>query len=374
MPNRLALSLTLLCCLAVFGCEREAEKSAAHNVLKVRLAEAAAVSVEEEASFNATLTAKETVEIRARVQGYLKERLFTEGALVTEGTVLYKLDDRDLAAAYERAKAATAKAEATWKNNVVIRDRYNALLPRGSVGVQDRDNAVTAAEEALATLNAAKAEEEKASVNLGYATITAPVTGYVNRSAVDAGALVQAGNTLLTTMYRTDPIRAEFSITDREFTRFSTLIRERGGDPKKLVFRLALGDERAPYEQEGILEMADPVVDDKTNTMGVRAEFPNPHNVLRPGLYAVVTGVLGKRDAVTVPEAAVLDRNGGKAVFTVDDNGALVVVLVETGALRGKDRVILKGLTAGQKIVVEGLVAAQPGMKVEVVPAASGGK
>jgi membrane fusion protein (multidrug efflux system) len=127
MPQRFSLLLILLFCLPVFGCEKEAEKSAAHNVLKVRLAEAAAVSIEEEASFNATLVAKETVEIRAKVHGYLKERLFTEGSLVMKGATLYTLDDRELTAAYERAKAATAKAEAAWKNDVVIRDRYKEL-------------------------------------------------------------------------------------------------------------------------------------------------------------------------------------------------------------------------------------------------------
>jgi membrane fusion protein (multidrug efflux system) len=370
MPRRLSLLPLLLCCLPVFGCEGEAEKSAAQNILKVRLAEATAVSIEETASFNATLVARETVEVRARVQGYLTERLFTEGGLVTKGTVLYRLDDRNLKAACETAKANTSKAESAWKNAVAIRDRYIPLAATGAVGVQDRDTAIANAEEALAALNAARAQEEKASVNLGYATITAPVTGYVHRSTVEAGALVQESNTLLTTMYRTDFIRAEFSITDREFIRFSTLIRERGGDPKKLVFRLALGDEHIPYEHEGVLEMADPVVDGKTNTMGVRVDFPNPDNLLRPGLYAVVTGILGTREMVTVPEAAVLDRGGSKAVFTVDDKGILVAVPVETGGPHGEDRIILKGLTAGQSVVVEGLVAAQPGMKVETVPSA----
>ncbi|MDR2605517.1 MAG: efflux RND transporter periplasmic adaptor subunit [Desulfovibrio sp.] len=370
MPQRLSLLLILLCCLSVFGCDGQAKNSAAQKALKVRLAEAVAVSVEETASFNATLAAKETVEVRAKVQGYLTERLFTEGTLAVKGTVLYKLDDRDLKTACETAKADTSKAESVWKNAAAVRDRYIPLAAKGAIGVQDRDTAVARAEEALAALNAAKAQEEKASVNLGYATITAPVTGYVNRSAVEPGALVQESNTLLTTMYRTDLIRAEFSITDREFIRFSTLIRERGGDPKKLVFRLALGDERVPYEYEGVLEMADPVVDSKTNTMGVRVDFPNPDNTLRPGLYVVVTGILGTREVVTVPEAAVLDRGGGKAVFTVDDKSTLVAVPVETGGPRGKDRIILKGLAAGQSVVVEGLVAAQPGMKVEAVPPA----
>jgi membrane fusion protein (multidrug efflux system) len=367
MPLRPCLALILIfCLLPLCGCDT-ATPPAAPNVLKVRTAEAARVSFEEEASFSASLAAKESVEIRAKVHGYLKERLFTEGALVSAGSVLYTLDDRDLRAACDMANAAAAKAEAALKNAEIIRDRYIPLVAKGAVSVQDRDTAIANAEEARAALDSAKAQEAQATVNLGYATITAPVTGWISRSNAEAGALVEAGNTLLTIIYRTDPIRAEFSITDKEFTRFSALIRERGGDPKKLVFRLALGDERAPYAHEGVLEMADPVVDGKTNTMGVRVEFPNPDHMLRPGLFAVVTGALGSREAVAVPDAAVVDRGGAKAVYTVDESGVLVAVPVETGALRGKDRIILKGLSAGRQVVVEGLVAAQPGMRAEVV-------
>ncbi|GHV57212.1 hemolysin D [Deltaproteobacteria bacterium] len=367
MPQRLCLILIpIFCALPFYGCDTAAPP-AAPEVLKVRTAESATVSLEEAASFSASLAAKENVEIRAKVNGYLKERLFTEGSMVQEGSVLYTLDDRDLQSACDMAKAAAIKAEAALKNVEAIRDRYVALADKGAVSIQDRDTAVANADEAQAALDSAKAEEARAAVNLGYATITAPVTGWVSRSNLDAGALVQAGTTLLTTVYRMDPIRAEFSITDKEFTRFSGLIRERGGDPKKLVFRLALGDERTPYAHDGVLEMADPVVDGKTNTMGIRAEFPNPDNILRPGLFAVVTGVLGSREAVAVPDAAVVERGGAKAVFTVDENGVLVAVPVETGALRGKDRIILQGLPAGRPVVVEGLVAAQPGMKVEVI-------
>jgi membrane fusion protein (multidrug efflux system) len=288
---------------------------------------------------------------------------------VQEGTLLYKLDDRALAAALETAKAQTAMKEATWKNAEVTKERYIPLAATGAVSIQDRDDRVTKAAEALAAYNSAKAQEEQAAVELSFTSIVASITGYINRSAVDVGAYVSAGSTLLTTMYRTDPIRAEFFITDREFTLFNKFIKETGSDPNALRCFLTLGDDRTPYPHEGVIEMANPVVDRKTNTMGIRAIFPNPDNALRPGMYVNVICVLGKWDALSVPEAAVVDRSGGKAVFTVDASNLLVAVPVEIGAVRDGRRIVMKGLSPDQKVVVEGLVQAQPGMRVEVVGA-----
>jgi membrane fusion protein (multidrug efflux system) len=364
---KLRTLLLLFCAFALSACGNGEKEAAPPPALKVRLAPVSVIQSEEAAVFNATLAAKETVEVQAKVSGYLKEQLFNEGSLVQEGDLLYKLDDRELAAALESAKAETAKAEATWKNAEIVKERYVTLADKGAVSLQERDDKVTAAAEALAAHNACKAEEERAAVDLGYASIAASITGRINRSAVDVGAFVTAGNTLLTTIYNTDPIRAEFSITDREFSHFAKLIAERGGNTDALRFRLSLGDDHEPYEHEGVLEMADPVLDPKTNTMGVRALFPNPQDFLRPGMYANVTGVMGVRDVLTVPEAAVVDRAGGKAVFMVDGQGILAAVPVEIGALRDGRRIILNGLAPGQKVVIEGLVQAQPGMRAEVV-------
>jgi len=351
--------------LAVFalGCGEE-PASGAH---KVKLAEALAATIEDSASFDAVLAAKETVEVRAKVQGYLVEKLFDEGAMVEEGALIYKLDDRELTAEYEAARAESAKAETTWKNDEVNMNRFTTLAERGSVSLMERDNAVTKAAASKAAYEAAKAKEERAEANLAHATIAAPVSGFITRSLVDAGALIEAGSTLLTTIYRLDPIRAEFSITDREFSHALRVIKERGGDPSSVKYQLFLGDERELYPHDGVLEMADPVVDSRTNTVGVRVEFPNPDHLLRPGLYANVTGVFGQREVVTVPDEAIVDVGGGKAVYLVDENSALAAVPVETGRLEGNRRIINEGLSAGQRVVVEGLVTAQPGLPVEVV-------
>jgi membrane fusion protein (multidrug efflux system) len=353
--------------LAIFalGCGEEAKSPGA---LKVKLAEAALTTINDEAAFDAVLAASETIEIRAQVRGYLNERLFEEGEHIEQGAPLYKLDDRDLRAELEAARANTAKAEATWKNDEVNKKRYQSLAEKGSVSLQERDNVVTKAEASQAAYQAAKAQEDRAAVDLDHAAINAPISGFVSRSQVEVGALVESGTTLLTTIYRMDPIRAEFSLTDKEFTRISRIIRERDVDSDDLKFLLYLGDERQLYPHEGVLEMADPVVDPKTNTMGVRAEFPNPELLVRPGQFVNVVGVLGQREMVTVPEEAVVDVGGGeKAVFIVDENSTLVALPVEIGRRDGDRRVILEGLSAGQKVVVEGLVAAQPGLPVEVV-------
>jgi membrane fusion protein (multidrug efflux system) len=281
--------------------------------------------------------------------------------------VLYRLDDRDLKAALDSAKAEASSAETTWKNDEVTKTRYLSLTQSGAISKQDRDRVVTKAAESLAAFNSAKAQEEKAAINLGYATITAPITGYISRSSVDVGGYVEAGGTLLTTIYRIDPIRAEFSLTDGELARIRQAMIKLGGAKQTIHLRLTLGDERVPYPYEGTMDMVDPVVDSKTNTIGVRVEFPNPDGMLRPGLYVNVVASLGDREALTVPEVAIVERGGNKTVFMVDANNTLVSVPVVVGKLNGDMRVIEKGLSAGQKVVVEGLVAAQPGMKVEIV-------
>lgn len=368
MHKRYAPLLLFALLLTASGCGSGKEEAQKPAPLKVVVAEVASVKSPLESTFNATLTAKETVEVRSRISGYIKERLFEEGAFVKAGDILYKLDDRDLVATLNSAKANTAKAKATWENDVVTANRYIPLAAKGVVAVQDKDNYVAKAAESEAYYTAAKAQEERAAVNLSYATIATPITGYITRSLVDVGGYVQAGSALLTTVYRTDPIRAEFSITDREFAQFRKTVMERGNDPKAVVFRLQLTDQHIDYPHKGVLEMADPVVDSKTNTMGVRAEFPNPDLLLRPGLFVNVIGSLGEYETLTVPEVAVFDQTNGKAVYVVDDKNVLVATPVEAGKLIGENRIIEKGLTAGQKVVVEGLVAARPGITVEIVP------
>ncbi|MBQ4133596.1 MAG: efflux RND transporter periplasmic adaptor subunit [Desulfovibrionaceae bacterium] len=355
--------------LAIAGCGNNSEEKTVAQAVPVVVAPVEEAEVPIEASFSATLAAKETVEVRAKISGYITERPFKEGAVVQEGEVLYRLDDRDLKAALDTAKANAAKAKSVWENEERTAQRYIPLAKSGAVSIQERDVVVSRAEEALAQYKAAQADEEKAQVNLGYATITAPISGYVTRSNVEVGSYVAAGTQLLTTVYKIDPILAEFSITDKDYMNALAAAHAAGDKPREVTFRLELGDERYPYPYPGTLEMADPVVGSNTNTIGVRAQFPNPNKKLRPGLYVNVIGQSGIRHALTVPDVAVMDYGGGKAVFTVNAESKLVAVPVEIGGLVGERRIINSGLNKDDKVVVEGLVTAQPGMKVTIVDA-----
>lgn len=360
--------LLMISMLFLSGCGDEQSKSkAAPAPVKVVVTKVRSMPVPQSATFSGTLSAKETVEVRARVSGYLSERLFEEGSVVKAGQVLYKIDDRDLKAALDTAKANTAKAKAAWENADVNRGRFIALAEKGAVSQAQKDLAVAQADETLAAYHAAQAEEEKAEVNLGYATITAPTGGYISRSMVEVGGNVDAGNsTLLTTIYNVDPIRVEFSVTDKQYADFKrALIQQEDGQQENLRFSLALGDNRTPYRHPGRLEMTDPVIDSKTNTLGVRVEFPNPNHNLRPGMYVNVTAAIHDRTALVVPEVAVLDQATSKAVYVVNDQNTLVATPVTVGQLVGENRVITSGLTEGQKVVVEGLVTARPGLIVE---------
>ncbi|UQZ90452.1 hypothetical protein C4J81_15050 [Deltaproteobacteria bacterium Smac51] len=375
MKNRFSITknqlLTIfICALALLpGCGGGEEKAAEPQALKVVVAPVAEESAAVEARFNATLAAKETVEVRARVSGYLAEKSFEEGSSVNEGQILYKLDDRDLKAALEKAEAETTKAKAAWENENAIKDRMVTLGAKGAVSIQQRDSAVAKAAEAEAAYQAAHSAEETARINLGYATITAPTTGYITRSSVEVGSFIDAGSaTLMTTIYKIDPIRAEFSITDKEYGRFKMNQAQHGGDASSIVFRMEIGDMHIPYEHKGVLEMADPVIDGKTNTIGVRAEFPNPDHILRPGLYVNVIGSVGEHQVLTVPEIALVEQGGSqKAVYVVDDQNIIQAVPVKIGGLIGENRIIEEGLEKGRNVVIEGLVTARPGMKVEIV-------
>lgn len=363
-------ALMLIAALGLAGCgeDQKETKAAAPAPVKVVVTTVKTMPVPQSATFSGTLSAKETVEVRARVSGYLAERLFEEGSQVQAGQVLYKIDDRDLKAALSTAKANTAKAKASWENAEANRGRFLTLAEKGAVSQAQKDQAVAQADEALAAYQGAQADEEKAGVSLGYATITAPTGGYISRSLVEVGGNVDAGNsTLLTTIYNVDPIRVEFSISDKQYADFKRAAAQNGGRPENVQFRLTLGDSRAPYSQPGRLEMADPVIDSKTNTMGLRVEFPNPGHHLRPGMYVNVSASVDDKEALVVPEVAVMDQATAKMVYVVDDKNTLVAAPVTLGQLVGENRVVTSGLTAGQKVVVEGLVTARPGLLVEAV-------
>ncbi|CAK7017682.1 MAG: Multidrug resistance protein MdtE [Desulfovibrio sp.] len=352
--------------LWVSSCQNDPASTAAQSLPKVVVVAATTITTPSSYTFNGTLAASETVEVRPRISGYLAEKKFADGGQVTQGQVLFVLDDRDLKAALKTAKAQTARAKATWVNADTVRNRMSTLVPSGAVSRAEYDQAIATANESKSTYDAALAEEERAAVNLSYATITAPISGYISRSNVEVGGTVEVGSSLpMVTVYNINPLRAEFSVSDREYTQFKWQMAKQG-KPDAVEFRITLSEGRFVYPHPGTLEMADPIINERTKTIGVRVLFPNPGHDLLPGMFVNVTASAGEAETVVVPEVAVFDQVANKAVYTVDKDDVLRLKQVTLGRLLGEQREILSGLKPGELVVTEGLVNAMDGLKAQV--------
>jgi membrane fusion protein (multidrug efflux system) len=369
--------------------------------------------------YTARTEAIPTVEIRARVAGVLEQVLFREGSEAKQGQVLFTLQQSEYRAALETAKAQLAKAHAdlTRARDISVIDRaraqmaqrqadlekaradvarYRPLVDARAIPQQDLDTSVSAEKVAVAAVDASAAalkdaelsqrtqiqlaeaavEAGKASViqadlNLGYTTIRSPITGIIGKVVVDRGNLVgKAEPTLLATVSAVDPIYVDFSISEADYLRLAPRVRlDPQGRPQGERAQLDLfmiGDQ--PLPQKGFIVFVDRAVDGKTGTIGVRAAFPNPDKVIRPGQFARVRGVVEQRpNAVMVPDLAVQEQQGTKIAMVIDagDKVALRPLVVDERI--GNFYVVKSGLKPGERVIVEGVQKVRPGMQVKPV-------
>jgi len=316
------------------------------------------------------------VEIRARVEGYLESVLFTEGAYVTKGTPLYQIDPKPLEAALAAAKANLASAQARLEktNNDVA--RYRPLAATQAVSQQELDNAISAQEAARAQVDAAKAAVDKATLDLGYASITAPINGIVGTTQVKAGNLVGRGeSTLLTTVSQVDPILFRAGISEAEYLRLAKRFEETGRRAREdadIVLILADG---TVYPEKGQVDAIERAVDPTTGTLAVQCKFPNPSRIIRPGQYGRVRFVSDMlKGALLVPQRAVQELQNLHSLAIVGPDNKVAFHNVKVGPRVDGMWVIDEGLKPGEKVVVEGLQRVRDGMTVvaKPAPAASG--
>ena len=317
-----------------------------------------------------------TAEVRARVAGILLKQVFREGADVKAGDVLFQIDPAPLQAAYDSAKASQAKAEANLKQTQAQADRYKVLVKINAVSKQDYDNTIAAALQSQADILTAKAVVETASLNLGYATVTAPISGRIGKALATEGALVgQNEATELAVIQQLDPIYFDFTQSSTEGLR---LRREfESGKLKSLAPGEAkvtlLLEDGTTYPLAGKLLFTDITVDPTTGMITLRAEFPNPDDLLLPGMFARARLEQAvDSNAITVPQRGVAyraDGNPSVMVVTPDDKVAVVPVTVNSAV--GNKWIITSGLKAGDRVILEGLQQIQPGMTVNPVPFAS---
>jgi membrane fusion protein, multidrug efflux system len=313
-------------------------------------------------------------QVRARVDGIVLRREFTEGGLVKQGQRLYKIDPAPFIARLDSAKAAFAKAQASLITAQALAERYKVLVASNAVSKQDYDNAVASEAEAAAQVASAKADVQTAAINLGYTDVTSPVTGQIGISQVTPGAYVQAAQaTLMVTVQQLDPMYVDLTQSSLDGLKLRRQIQEgklttSGANAAQV--ELTLEDGRV-YHEKGKLQFSDVTVDQSTGSVTVRAVFQNKDRVLLPGMFVrarIEEGV--NSNALVVPVQGVThDQKGTAIAMIVDQDGKAAMRPIVTSGMVGQNWVVEDGVKAGDRVIVEGIDKVRPGMPVKAAPA-----
>lgn len=318
-------------------------------------------------------------DVSARVTGILLERKFEEGAKVEKDQVLFQIDPAPLQAARDAAAAQVEVAKANLNGAQITFNRFSELVKTGGVSRQNYDDAMIAVDTAKAALLAAEAQLQSAEINLGYATVTAPISGIIGAAFVTEGGMV-SGNALtkMAVIQQMDPINFDFTQSATALLELRKAIAagtvqkiDEETVPVKLVF-----DDGSVYEHAGKLKFSEVSVDKSTGMYTLRAEFPNPDNLLLPGMFARAVLEEGvDKQAILVPQKAVSLGTAGKAtIFTIDENDMVRPRPIQIGKMEGNFWTIKDGLKPGDRIATEGLISigmalAQSGKAgVKIVP------
>ena len=302
------------------------------------------------------LEAYRVAQVRARVDGIVEKRLFTEGSDVKAGATLFQIDPRTYRAAYAAARADADSARQT-------RDRYRQLLDVKAVSQQDYEDAV-------AKLRNAEAALARTELDLENTNVPAPISGRIGRELATVGALVGHGEaTNLALIEQIDPIYVNFTEPDAEELRLKKAVaegklRRNGSDAVELVL-----EDGSIYPEKGKLLFSDQVVDPTTGSIAIRAIFPNPRHDLLPGMFAMIRFSGASADQVIkLPQRAVMVGPQGQFVYVVDADGKVSARPVKTGSMAGGDFVVEDGVQVGEQVIVDGLQKVRPGAVVKAAP------
>jgi membrane fusion protein (multidrug efflux system) len=325
--------------------------------------------------FVGSTASSQQVEVRARVNGFLDHRLYTEGAMVKQGQVMFQMDRKPFEAQLNAAKGALDEQKARLWTAQANLNRVKPLAKANAVSKKDLDDAQGQVNAAAAAVQMARADVETAKLNLGYTTINAPVTGASSFARIQDGAYVNEQSGPLTYVAQLDPIWVDFSISEDEMLR----IREekksgqlRTPESTALGVKLVLAD-GSVYPETGRMFFRDANYNTETGTFLVRATFSNPDTDLRPGQFVRVRIEGATRpDAVLVPQKAVMQGAQGHFVWIVDQEGKAQVRGVEVGNWQGDNWFITKGLAKGDRVITDGLMRLSKGTPVRIVTGAGG--
>jgi membrane fusion protein (multidrug efflux system) len=314
------------------------------------------------------------VEVRPRISGILERWNYTEGARVHAGQSLFTIDPEPYRAALARAEAQLASAEASAAQASRDATRLKPLWESKAVSQKEYDDALSGQQIAAANVKAARAALTQARLDVSYTRVEAPISGISGRALQSEGSLVQAQQTLLTTISQIHPIHVIFSFTEAEHLKFTRAIAENRlvlPEDRKFDVKLRLADDSV-YAQAGKVDFTDVRVNSDTGTIEARAVVANPQSLLRPGQFVRVqlSGAV-RPQAIAIPQRAVLEGPGTKVVLTVNAQGIVEPRPVQVGEWQGEDWIILGGLQPGDQVIVDGMVKARPGSPVRIAQPAS---
>lgn len=355
--------LAIMAAFALVSCGKEGQQGAqaAPQAMPVTVLEMHPASVPVSAEAVAQTEGAREVEIRPRVGGILLKRLYEEGAAVKEGQVLFQIDPVPYQIALEQAKAQLEQAQAKVVQTHREAGRLKGLLDSHSISQREYDNATSDNDVAKAAVLQAQASVREAELNLSYTKVTAPVGGISGRFQFSEGALVSANTSLLTTVVQLSPIWVRFSLSDNEIQQLGGAVTEK--TVKKITLKLPDGSE---YDEGGKLNFAASQIDPALGTQQLRATFINAGRKLLPGQFVRAKVVVGERNGVfLVPQTAVMSSQQGRFVYVVDENNNAAARPVVTGDWQGRDWIILQGLNAGEKVVVDNLIKIRPGAPLQ---------
>ena len=319
------------------------------------------------------LEASRVAQVRARAAGIVQERLFREGSDVKAGQPLFQIDAAPYKATYDSAQAAVAKAEATLMQASAQLTRYKPLVEANAISKQDYVNAEASQKQAEADLASAKAALQTAKINLGYTTVTAPISGRIGRELVTVGALVgQSEATQMAVVQQIDPLYVNFTQSAAEVMKLRDALAngqlKRAPGTEAASVRL-VKDDGSEFPKAGKLLFSDLTVDSTSGQITLRAEVPNPGGQLLPGLYVRVRLEQAQAsDAITLPQQAVTRSEKGDVVMVVSPEGKVSPLPVKVAAGKGNQWVILDGLKAGEQVMVDGFQKLRGDAPVKAVP------
>jgi len=412
LPIAIAASSIALCVTIATGCSKaKGSPNAAPPEVEVIQVEQKDVPIYSE--WIGTLDGMVNAEIKAQVQGYLLTKNYTEGSMVKKGQLLFQIDPRPLQAALDQARGDLSKAEdqvaqakgqlsqaraqlaQSQANQVKTQhdvERYTPLEKAGAITNQQLDDAIQANQAALAQVKAseaaietavagisaaksavvaARAAVDTAQVNLGFTKITSLIDGVAGIAQVQIGNLVSPAGGVLTTVSTVDPIKVNFTATEREYmdyTRRNPTDQQRKAVEQATELELVLADQTV-YPHRGKFFVADRNVDVKTGSIALEGIFPNAGNILRPGQYAKVRAATTvRKDALLVPQRAVTELQGAYQVAIVGDDNKVDIRPIKVADRVGAMWIVENGLKPGEKVIAEGTQKVRPGQQVSPKP------